>query len=787
MDRALDAFPEVNFEFTQPIQMRFNELIAGVKSDIAVKIFGEDLGELFKHATDAARYIRKIEGVGDIKVQQIDGIPQLVVKFNRAKIAQYGLNIQSVNRAIKMTFAGETAGIVMEGEKRFDLVVRMDSAHRKDIQNLRDLYIDLPNGSQIPLHEVADVDFENAPVEISRDNTHRRITIGINVRNRDVESVVADIQNVMKNKITLPAGYYVTYGGTFENLQAAKSRLSLVVPIALALIFVLLFFTFQSFLEAAIIYLAIPLSAIGGIWALWIRDMPFSVSAGIGFIALFGVAVLNGIVLLSYFKQLADEGLTVSERLKKGLELRFRPVIMTAAVASLGFLPMAISQSPGAEVQRPLATVVIGGLITATFLTLVVIPVVYSIVMGRREKSLKAKSLGMIIFLILISFGSFAQLKPSLSLDQCIQEAIQKNAFLKTGNLEIQTAEALIASGRDVPKSTLDFQYGKTQTYFSQDYTVIANQNIPWPTQLRAQVKALTSQKMLAEKRLKVTQILVKSSVKWIYYQILLQNQQVKFLQKQDSIYTQMKRAAQLKFKEGETNRLELVAAEARLREFEQKMKALELDRKVNYQQLAYWISHPEPFQISGLEKLTMSTAMDKNGLVNNPQLQVLDQQIESGKLQLQVEREKLKPDLRLGVVSQSIENHAGQNFIQAGIGIPLFAKGQKAKIAASEKQVEVYESQKSQNMAQLASDLSANLAQLEKHQSSLAYYLATALPQADWLEKTALKSYQQGEIEYVEMLQNAQQAWQIREQYLQEVLAHNQSIIQIETILGNE
>jgi cobalt-zinc-cadmium resistance protein CzcA len=407
--------------------------------------------------------------------------------------------------------------------------------------------------------------------------------------------------------------------------------------------------------------------------------------------------------------------------------------------------------------------------------------------MGRREKSLKAKSLGMILFLILMSFGSFAQSKPSLSLNQCIQEAMQKNALLKTGNLEIQTAEALIASGRDVPKSTLDFQYGKTQTYFSQDYTVIANQNIPWPTQLRAQVKALTSQKMLAEKRLKVTQILVKSSVKWIYYQILLQNQQVKFLQKQDSIYTQMKRAAQLKFKEGETNRLELVAAEARLREFEQKMKALELDRKVNYQQLAYWISHPEPFQVSGLEKLTMSTAMDKNGLVNNPQLQVLDQQIESGKLQLQVEREKLKPDLRLGVVSQSIENHAGQNFIQAGIGIPLFAKGQKAKIAASEKQVEVYESQKSQNMAQLASDLSANLAQLEKHQSSLAYYLATALPQAEWLEKTALKSYQQGEIEYVEMLQNAQQAWQIREQYLQEVLAHNQSIIQIETILGNE
>jgi len=246
MDEALNIFPEVNFEFTQPIQMRFNELIAGVKSDIAIKIFGEDLGLLFEHATEAARHIRKIEGVGDIKVQQIDGIPQLVVKFNRAKLAQYGLNVQSINQLIKTTFAGETAGIVMEGEKRFDLVVRMDSTHRQDIQNLRELYVELPNGGQIPLQEVAEVDFENAPVEVSRDDTHRRITIGINVRNRDVESVVADIQKVMKDKVVLPAGYYATYGGTFENLQAAKSRLALVVPVALVLIFVLLFFTFQS-------------------------------------------------------------------------------------------------------------------------------------------------------------------------------------------------------------------------------------------------------------------------------------------------------------------------------------------------------------------------------------------------------------------------------------------------------------------------------------------------------------------------------------------------------------
>ena len=825
MDKELDAFPEVNFEFTQPIQMRFNELIAGVKSDIAVKIFGEDLQELFDHATEASRYIRTIDGVADIKVQQIDGIPQLVVKYNRVKMAQYGLNVNEVNSAIKMTFAGETAGIVMEGEKRFDLVVRMDSVHRQDIQNLRELYIDLPSGSQIPLQEVADVNYENAPLEISRDNTHRRITIGINVRGRDVESVVADIQKVMKNKITLPAGYYVTYGGTFENLQAAKSRLALVVPIALALIFVLLFFTFQSFLEASIIYLAIPLSAIGGVVALWLRGMPFSVSAGIGFIALFGVAVLNGIVLLSYFKQLADEGLGVEERLKKGLELRFRPVIMTAAVASLGFLPMALSHSPGAEVQRPLATVVIGGLITATFLTLVVIPVVYSIVMGRREKKLKAKGLGMIVLFILMSFSGIASGlatsdsrlstidyrlvtsdsrlstksrsddpltkshsdDPRLSLKTCLERASTRNALLATGLADVKTAEAFINSGKELPKGTVDGQYGKTQTSTSQDYTLMFSQSIPWPTLLKAQVKALTSAKVMSEKRLKITQNLVVSSVKFYYYQILAQQKNLQFLASQDSLYTQMKRAATIKFQQGETNRLELMAAETRLREFQQKRIALEADQKTAYQNLAYWINEPSEFEIEGKESLAMESGAAGLDLSKNPTIELLAEQVEHGKLLTAVERERLKPDVRIGMTNQSIENVGGQNFVQAGLAIPIFGKGQKAKIASAKLQEEAFVSQKIQAESALQTDYKNAEAAVAKYRASLAYYTSTALPQAALLEKTALKSYQQGEIEYVEMLQNTQQAWQIRESYIQEVNAYNQAIITRQTLIGNE
>lgn len=380
MQEALSVIPGANFEFQQPIQMRFNELMTGVKSDIAVKIYGEDLEMLFAKANECAGLIRKINGVASCKVEQIAALPQMLVKYNRAKVAQYGVSISDLNTILKTSFAGEVAGIVFEGEKRFDMVVRLDTAFRKDIHHISDIYIDLPGGGQVPLNEVADIQFKDAPMQISRDDARRRITIGLNVRDRDIESLVKDVRQTLETKVKLPVGYYFTYGGQFENLQRAKERLSIAVPVSLLLIFVLLFFTFGSLKESLMIFSAIPLSAIGGILALWARGMPFSISAGVGFIALFGVAVLNGIVLISYFNQLEKEGISDAfERVIKGTKVRLRPVIMTASVASLGFLPMALSNSAGAEVQKPLATVVIGGLISATLLTLVVLPVLYSL------------------------------------------------------------------------------------------------------------------------------------------------------------------------------------------------------------------------------------------------------------------------------------------------------------------------------------------------------------------------------------------------------------------------
>lgn len=385
MERALSVLPGLNLEFTQPIQLRFNELMTGVKSDIAVKIYGEDLNVLFAKANQAAAKLKAIPGVADLKVEQISGLPQMLVSYNRPRLAQYGVSVASLNRVLKAAFAGETAGVVFEGEKRFDLVVRLDSTYRQDIDNIRQLYVDLPNGQQVPLDQLASITYKNAPMQISRDNARRRITIGINVRGRDVESLVGEMKAVLDKDVPLPPGYSYTYGGQFENLVKAKERLAVAVPLALVMIGLLLFFTFGSIGQALMIFTAIPLSAIGGVLALWVRGMPFSISAGVGFIALFGIAVLNGIVLISYFNQLEAEGVSnVMDRVRQGTAVRFRPVVMTAAVASMGFLPMALSTSAGAEVQKPLATVVIGGLVSATLLTLVVLPVIYSLVATRK-------------------------------------------------------------------------------------------------------------------------------------------------------------------------------------------------------------------------------------------------------------------------------------------------------------------------------------------------------------------------------------------------------------------
>jgi cobalt-zinc-cadmium resistance protein CzcA len=377
---ALSVIPGIEYEFTQPIEMRFNELITGVRSDIAIKIFGEDLNYINQKAIEVKDLIQNIEGAGDVILEKTSGLPQIKVNYLRDKTAYYGLTIRDINRYLAAAFGGEIAGAAFEGEKRFDLVVRLPQQNRTDIADIRQLQVPLHNGFQVPLAELAEIEYTEGPAKISREDTHRRVVVSVNVRNRDLQSVVGDIRKAIDSNITLEPGNYISYGGQFENLQNATNRLMIAVPVALLLIFIFLHFAFKSFRDAALIFTAIPLATVGGVVLLWLRGMPFSVSAGVGFIALFGIAVLNGIVLIEHLKELHHNGITDMRTLIiQGTKARLRPVMLTAGAAAMGFLPMALSTGAGAEVQRPLATVVIGGLVTSTMLTMIALPLLYEV------------------------------------------------------------------------------------------------------------------------------------------------------------------------------------------------------------------------------------------------------------------------------------------------------------------------------------------------------------------------------------------------------------------------
>lgn len=389
MEETLRAIPGLEAEISQPIQMRNNELLTGIKQDVAIKIFGDDLDVLTQQAGKVKKMIENVPGVSGIFVEEVAGLPQIQVKYNHEKMAAYGVSVDDISEILETTFAGAVAGSLYEGDKKFDIVLRMDPSQR-NVETLEQLSIPLKDGTNIPLSQVADIDYSPAPAQVSHEDGARRIYVGFNVKGRDVQSTVEDIQEILDEKLKLPDGYYYNYGGEFENLQSATNRLMVVIPIALVIILLLLYATVKNVRESLFVFSAIPLAAIGGVWALWLRGMPFSISAGVGFIALFGVAVLNGIVLIGQMNQMqreektadklsASSGVTelIHHRIIESCMVRLRPVLMTALVASMGFLPMALSQGDGAEVQRPLATVVIGGLITSTLLTLLVLPAIY--------------------------------------------------------------------------------------------------------------------------------------------------------------------------------------------------------------------------------------------------------------------------------------------------------------------------------------------------------------------------------------------------------------------------
>ena len=513
MMEKLENIPGVFFEKNQPIQMRFNELMTGIRQDVAVKIFGENMDTLLTYANKVGEVVQSVEGATNPQIERVSGLPQINIEYDRLRLANYGITVAEVNDVVSTAFAGKSAGVVFEDERRFDLVVRLDSAYRSNIEDVQNLMIPTSSGNQVPLSQVSTIQYKLGPSQISREASKRRIVIGFNVRGRDVQSVVEEIQSKLDQQIDLPSGYYFTYGGTFENLQKASRRLMMAVPVSLLLIFMLLYFTFSSVKQAALIFTAIPMSAIGGVLALLLRGMPFSISAGIGFMALFGVAVLNGIVLISTFNQLQKEGWDdVIQRTIEGTKIRLRPVLMTATVASLGFLPMALSTSAGAEVQKPLATVVIGGLITATFLTLFILPMLYIIFNSKisfnRNSKMKNITAMFVLLSLLGNLQSTAQTR-TITIHDAIQIALENNNAIKAGELSIQSAQALKPTAGELPKLDLNAQLGQYNSIHF-DQAIQLSQNIPFPSlfgarkgKINAEIKKKEWNKAITENELK--------------------------------------------------------------------------------------------------------------------------------------------------------------------------------------------------------------------------------------------------------------------------------------------
>ena len=798
MEIALEVIPGINMEFQQPIQMRFNEMIAGIKSDVAIKLFGEDLDVLNQKANEANQLIKNIAGIASSRVEQVTGLPQIVIDYNRVKMAQYGLNVDDLNATVNTAFAGAIAGTIYEGEKRFNLTLKLDEEHRTDIESVRNLFITLPNGSQITLQQIADVSFKSGPVQISREDAKRRIYVGLSTRGRDVQSVVSDIQKVLDEKLKLPPGYYITYGGQFQNLQEANKRLSIAVPVSLLLILLMLFFTFKSISESLMIFTAIPFSAIGGIIALWVRGMNFSISAGVGFIALFGVAVLNGIVLIAYLNLLKAEGEeNITTRIMKGTKARLRAVIATASLASLGFLPMALSTSPGSEVQKPLATVVIGGLISSTILTLIVLPVLYSLFFGRKKKKSENGNLklSVVVLLFLISNFKFqtavaqnpiSNIQFPISLDSAIAISLRNHPMLQSANYNVQQQQVLKKNSFALSPLGADYLYGQKDG-LNNDYNFTVQQGFQFPTVYAAQGKLNNQKIILAQQQYAVTKNELIKNVTAAYYQLLYGQQQLKLYQQLDSIFKNFSDVADKKFLAGETAELEKLTAQAQWQSAKLKLQQTQSDVTVYETVLQQWLNTTQPIILAEqtLQSLALPPALDTSQLYSSPIIQYQKQFVNVANAEWKYDKSKYAPSLSLGYVNQSIDKvNNFQGFI-IGAQIPLFKSGIGNIATASHINALKTQSQADNFKLQLNTQYTTAIQDFKKYNQSLQYYQQTGLFMADKILSSAQTAYTQGEINYVEYVQSIQQATFIKTDYLQTLNNFNQSVINLNYLIS--
>jgi len=800
MTTALEAVPGITVSFQFPVQMRFNELMTGARQDIVCKIFGENLDTLSHYAHRLNEIIQSVPGAINVYEETVTGMPQVVIKYNRDGMAKYGLNVSDINRVVNTAFAGQVAGQVYEGEKRFDMVVRLAGDARKNTTDIQNLLVPTQQGTQIPLSMVATIQEIEGVNQVQRENTRRRIIVGFNVSGRDVQSIVQELQQKAQQQLNLPKEYTIAYGGSFENMNAAKERLSIVVPVALLLIFLLLYFAFSSVKQGLLIYTAIPLSAIGGIVALWMRDMPFSISAGVGFIALFGVAVLNGILLVSEFNRLKQEGWHDVRRIViHATKSKLRAVLMTALVPSLGFIPMAISTGAGGEVQKPLATVVIGGLIISTLLTLFLLPMLYILFEKGFGYFRPRRKLAVAGVLLLLGATTIQGQQP-IRLEAAIDSALKNNQRLQIANTEISYYRALQKSSFDLEKTALDVEYGRFNS-LANDNRFSLSQSIQFPSVYKHQRTINNMHVLISETNRQQQQVALRALVKEVFYQLLVLQQRRRLLQEADTLYSGLLSKSRQRFQAGDIDVLEKTMVENQRQQIGSQLRLLETDYQVLQTQLKLLLNSadkPEPVADTALYTLTLLP--DTSLVQSSPALQLQEQQVQLSAAQSKLEKSKLLPTFSAGYNNASIigwqTTKAGQDLyfegskrfssVNIGVGIPIFSGAQRSRIKAAGIQVNQRIQETEATRQQLHASLDAATQVYLQRSELVKDYQQLLLPNAATIIHTATQRLQAGETSYLDWVILVNQALQIRSDYFNAVQQRNEAAFEIEKLTAS-
>jgi len=784
----------INFEFTQPIEMRFNELLTGIREDVAVKLYGDDLEMLADKAEEISGLISGIDGVAGLKAEATRGLPQITVHYNRNKLGLYNLTIKDLNTIIESAFSGGVAGSIYEGERMFDLVVRLDEEHRTSIDDIRNLFVNLPDGNQIPLKEVAEISYQQGPMQISRDNTNRRTYVGINVEGRDVKSLVEEIQRTLDEKLVLPTGYYIRYGGAFENLERASKRLSLVVPLALALIFMLVFFAIKSLKQTLMIYVAVPFAAVGGVFSLFFRDMPFSISAGVGFIVLFGVAVLNGLVLISGFNELKEEGkLQINEIIKKGSIRRIRPILLTASTDILGFLPMAISTSAGAEVQRPLATVVIGGMLTSTLLTLIVLPILYKFVESektdRRLPRIGKVGLPAIFIITLFIFSGRVEAQDSpITLQQAIERAYEKYPSIKAASLEVDKQKALKATAYELGSTSI--YTGKEEVSNNslgiQNKIGIEQSNID-VFGIFAKSNLYNAKNQQAMSGMNLAEYALARDVSLAWYNAVFAKKQWLLFNQLDTLYAAFQKAAELRYKTQATSKIEYLSAAAKYKELQVNIKKAESKYLATLQLLNQYLLYPKAVDVNiqNLEGHVFNNSSESDSLDGSPLLNYYSTGVDVAELAWKAEKSNILPKFSLGYKVQAVDGNSGFYGWEAGISVPLVFFSQSGKNKASKIDFQIVGQQYEQAQLELSAVYNQQISRLNALSQVIDYYQTDALPLADEQIEASKLAYRLGNIDYIQFIQNVEAAIDTKQGFLMQQAEYFELSAQLKYLTG--